>query len=85
MTSHPSGTHTEPPTASSPEGQGNQPRPSVSLTQLIRPVLIALAVLILMIGIGGFVPDTAYGHWTEPGRDFLLNIYSAGGPPPHFV
>ena len=51
---------------------------------IFRVVAIALLVCLVMLLVGVFVPDTAYGHWTEPGRDFLLSIYSAGGPPPHF-
>ena len=85
MTTHPNGAHTEDQRTTGPQRQDRRQGASVAPIRMIfRVVPIALLVCLVMLLVGAFIPDTAYGHWTEPGRDFLLSIYSAGGPPPHF-
>lgn len=55
----------------------------------IRRVILTLAVLaisyVVASAAGALFPETIFGQsWTEPGRDFLIIMKSAGGPPPHF-
>ena len=85
MTTHPNDAHAEDQRTTRPQRQNRrQGAARGPIRMILRIVLIALLVCLVMLLVGAFIPDTAYGHWTEPGRDFLLSIYSAGGPPPHF-
>lgn len=65
--------------------------PSAKPTSVVSARRVVLTLVVLAISyvvastVGVLFPGTVFGQsWTEPGRDILIIMKSAGDPPPHF-